>query len=158
MSYRNGLNPATAEILDLCWVDEFVLGNTPSGVTIHGGATFPVHTTIGPDNLLPKGLIIWGDLIIRGSKLEKLPDDIDIRGSCDITDSAIRELPDGLNVGGYLCADNTPIEKLPNNMNIGGSLYLRGVNVSLWPKEMNVGGIIITYGTNLGYTTRWDIR
>jgi len=59
-----------------------------------------------------------GDLNLRNSPVEKLPDNLKVGGSLDLENTPIKELPDNLEVGDYLDLRNTPLKELPDNLEV----------------------------------------
>jgi hypothetical protein len=100
---------------------------------------------------LPKGLVVFGDLIARGSAIEALPDGLDIRGDLDLTGCInISALPEGLKVGGSCSLVGLKnLEVIPEGVRIGESVDLRMCSgLRRLPASMNrVGGYLDINGT-----------
>ena len=89
---------------------------------------------------------IRGDLILRDTHLDILPDQLFVEGDLDFTNSCIEELPDGLAVGGdlYLVRSRL-IHELPDNLYVGGDLYIvdSSLNGQKLPENISIDGHII---------------
>ena len=90
-----------------------------------------------------------GNLNLRGTLIEKLPDNLKVGGSLDLSGTPIEKLPANLKVGGYLHLNNTPIEELPDNLEVGGGLYLMDTPIKELPDNLKVGGSLILRNTPL---------
>lgn len=96
---------------------------------------------------LPEGLShVVGDLILSGSLVTKLPEDLVVEGDLDISNTLITELPKNLVVKGSIIARSSAIEKIPAGIVIGGDLILSHSAISKLPDNMWVkGGMDITF-------------
>ena len=98
---------------------------------------------------------IRGDLILRDTHLDILPDQLFVEGDLDFTNSCIEKLPDELAVGGdlYLVRSRL-IHELPDNLYVGGDLYVANssLNGQKLPDSASIGGRVIdnNYLHNLG--------
>ena len=71
-----------------------------------------------------------GNLDLRGTQIQSLPDNLTVGGSLYLRGTQIQSLPDNLTVGGYLDLEGTQIQSLPDNLTVGGSLDLRGTQIT----------------------------
>jgi hypothetical protein len=62
----------------------------------------PTTSTGVPTTVLPRQMMIDGDLILRKTKLTTLPEALSVTGDLDVTDTAICSLPPDIKVGGKL--------------------------------------------------------
>ena len=98
---------------------------------------------------------IRGDLILRDTHLDILPDQLFVEGDLDFTNSCIEKLPDELAVGGdlYLVRSRL-IHELPDNLYVGGDLYIvdSSLNGQELPENISINGRVIdsSYFTNWG--------
>ena len=100
-----------------------------------------------------------GDLDLRGSPVEKLPDNLKVEGNLNLMKTPTKELPDNLKVSGDLNLYKTPIEKLPDNLQIGDSLDLGDTPIKELPDNLQVGGYLNLINTPLSKTySKRDIR
>ena len=71
-----------------------------------------------------------GNLDLRRSPVEKLPDNLQVVGDLILSGTSIEKLPDNLKVGGSLDLRNTPIKELPDNLKVAAGLDLRNTPLS----------------------------
>ena len=67
-----------------------------------------------------------GDLNLRDSPVEKLPDNLQVGGNLFLTRTLIKELPDNLEVGGVLILSGTPLSKEYSKEKIRSMIEERG--------------------------------
>ena len=72
-----------------------------------------------------------GNLNLRGTDIQQLPDNLIVNGNLDLSGTAIKELPDDLLVKGDLYIQNTAIKKLPdwyfsNKVHVAHALHVMG--------------------------------
>jgi len=92
-----------------------------------------------------------GSLDLRGSPVEKLPDNLQVGGDLFLENTPIRELSDNLQVGGGLFLHNTSIKELPNNLKVGRNLLLGNTPLS---KKYSIGEIRSMIEEKGGYVKR----
>ena len=71
-------------------------------------------------------VIINGDLDLRDTQIQSLPDNLHVGGSLYLRGTPIQSLPDNLHVEGDLFLGKTPIQSLPNNLDVKGTIYIKG--------------------------------
>ncbi len=70
-------------------------------------------------------LVVDGDLNLRESKIESLPEGLKVGRVLDLTQSDIKTLPEGLDVGHTLWLLGCwGLTSLPKGLKVGGSLYI----------------------------------
>ena len=94
-----------------------------------------------------------GDLDLRGTAIQQLPDNLTVGGYLDLSGTAIQQLPDNLTVGGSLNLRGTAIQQLPDNLTVGGWLGLRGTAIQQLPDNLTVGGGLFLSGTAIRDTS-----
>lgn len=94
-------------------------------------------------------LNVKGDLNLKRSKIEFLPDNLTVGGDLDLSYVEIKSLPNNLKVAGYLNLDWSSVESLPDNLLLLGSLRLEGTSVKSIPNNLYVGGDLYTGNTPL---------
>lgn len=120
-----------------------------------------------PDNLLVKDLVLAGsqirelpnDLVVEGdcylchtTKLKSLPKDLKVKGSLIANDSNLEEIPENLEIGGYLDLRYTPIKELPSGLKVGKFLDIRNSRIQHLPEDLIVrSNIICDYGFKVEY-------
>ena len=65
-----------------------------------------------------KDLDFEGDLILKYSDIESLPEGLNVRGDLDLFGSKLASLPEGLKVRGYLDLRYSSIESLPKGLKV----------------------------------------
>ena len=96
------------------------------------------------------GLYIYsGRLVLRGTQIQSLPDNLTVGGYLDLRFTQIQSLPDNLTVSGYLGLIGTPIQSLPDNLTVGGFLDLEGTQIQSLPDNLTVGGSLDLEGTQI---------
>jgi hypothetical protein len=85
------------------------------------------------------GLVIEGNLDLRGTDIVELPENLSIIGFLDLEKTNISKLSENLTVGGFLDVRNTSITELPKNLTVSGLLELRGTNITNHPVVYNCG-------------------
>lgn len=98
---------------------------------------------------LPDNLTVHGSLNLKGTKITKLPDNLTVGMSLYLTGTQITELPDNLTVRWSLYLTGTPITSLPDNLTVGDSLYLNGTKITELPDNLNVGWCVYLNGTKI---------
>ena len=96
---------------------------------------------------------IKGDLILRDTNVDALPDELFVEGDLDLSGSSIRALPEGLTVGGDLYLTRVyHLFEFPDSLSIGGDLVLDSSINGALSKNISVGGCVIdsNYLNNLG--------
>jgi len=90
-----------------------------------------------------------GNLILYGTKITSLPDNLTVGGSLNLRETKITSLPDNLTVGGWLDLYGTQITSLPDNLTVGGWLDLRETKITSLPDNLTVGGWLNLSGTKI---------
>jgi hypothetical protein len=99
---------------------------------------------------LPENLTVSGFLDLEGATcITKLPENLTVGGYIDLKNTNITELPENFTVGGYLNLENTKITKLPENLTVGDYLNLRDTDITELPENLTVGGDLILEDTNI---------
>ena len=83
-----------------------------------------------------------GNIMLDGSDIEHLPDNLTITGELDLYGSSIKELPRNLIVGDSLHIDDTEITEIPDTLVVGGNLYLGNKAALAIPKGAEIKGQI----------------
>ncbi len=114
-------------------------------------------------------IVIEGDLILQGTPLTSLPDNLCVTGLLDLCGASITALPENLTVGGDLilaCSavtslpqtlrvvrnlrcNHSAIAALPDNLAVGGSLDLNGTPIASLPENLTVSGDLLLSHTNV---------
>ena len=94
-------------------------------------------------------VIINGDLDLRDTQIQSLPDNLHVGGSLYLQGTPIQSLPDNLHVGGSLYLRGTPIQSLPDNLHVEGDLFLGKTPIQSLPNNLDVKGTIYIKGTPL---------
>ena len=81
-----------------------------------------------------------GNLNLRNSSIESLPEGLNVGGNLDLGFTKIKSLPEGLIVGGNLEIYATRIKSLPKGLCVGGSLYIGHNEIKSLPEGLKVGG------------------
>ena len=102
-----------------------------------------------PIEKLPDNLTVGGNLNLYGTQIKELPDNLTVVDYLDLSCTSIKKLPDGLSVGGNFNLRGTPIEKLPDNLTVGGNLNLYGTQIKELPDNLTVGDNLILYDTEI---------
>jgi hypothetical protein len=89
-----------------------------SGTKVWAGCEFKIRNTLN----------------LRGSEIERLPDNLVLEGNLDLAGAKISELPGGLKVGGLLDLEKTDIRVLPDDIEVS-SLKITGTDIQ------SLGGI-----------------
>jgi hypothetical protein len=101
---------------------------------------FKLKLLYAPETLTKKDLNVKGNLYLRDTSIQSLPNDFKVEGSLDLSNTPIQSLPNGLKVGHSLYLRDTPIQSLPNGLKVGGSLYLRDTSIQSLPNDLKVEG------------------
>jgi uncharacterized protein (TIGR02996 family) len=80
------------------------------------------------------------NLILRGTPITALPDNLTVGGNLNLNRTPITTLPDNLTVSGNLHLWGTNITMLPDNLTVGGNLHLRGTLITTLPDNLHVDG------------------
>jgi len=103
-----------------------------------------------------------GDLDLRGTPLEFLPEDlIGVGKSLDLSYSKIKKLPDNLKeINGALYLDDTSIKYLPENLSyVGSDLFLEHSEIEKLPANLKIGRDLFIDNTPLSEKyTKDEIR
>ncbi|MCZ7861071.1 PcfJ domain-containing protein [Agrobacterium salinitolerans] len=75
--------------------------------------------------LLSDTLAVGGDLLLRGTRITKFPNDLGVGRDLDLTDTGVVTLPESLSVSGTLTIGDAPVESIPVNAEVG-TLDIRG--------------------------------
>lgn len=112
------------------------------------------------------GLKVFGDLILNGTQITKLPNDMEVGGIIQARQTLLRELPDGFVCKNDLDMTGSEIESLPKGMKVGGWLTLHENDISTLPVDLSVGqSLVITHtgireipdSVSIGRTVHSDI-
>ena len=75
-------------------------------------------------------------------------EDLNVKGDLNLRSSEINSLPEGLKVVGNLVLNWSNITSLPEGLEVGGDLQVRNCkNLKSLPKVLKVGGDLYIYGT-----------
>lgn len=88
---------------------------------------------------LPQGLVVEGSIHAGGSGISHLPNDLKVKGDLDLDNTSLRELPANLHVGLSLDVSDTPLKELPKGLQVGREFDLMGTGVTALPEDLKVG-------------------
>lgn len=95
-------------------------------------------------------LNVKGNLILRNTNVNKLPDGLCVGGDLDIRYTDVTELPEWLNVSGSILLEGTNVTKFPENMFVGGAIK------GLCEDDMAIEGQYIKIGYNKKRVNEWE--
>ena len=97
---------------------------------------------------LPEDLVIEGDLNISNTLIKELPKNLVVKGSIIVRSSALEEIPAGIVIGGDLILSHSAISKLPDNMWIKRGMDITFTRIKSIPQNVRVDGVV-----NIGYSS-----
>ena len=89
------------------------------------------------------------NIVLGGSRITQLPDNLTVNGFVDLDRTDIIDLPNNLTVVGYLELWDTCIKTLPDNLIVGGSLFLNNTGIKSLPNNLTVGGCLDLSNTHI---------
>lgn len=116
---------------------ETKLRTFPETVIVNGG--FNISET--KIKIFPKQFShVIGDILINGTAIRLLPDNLTVVGGFYMDNTPVAELPENLHVYGVLSCGGTYIESLPDSLKIESSLYLEGCPIERLPDNLMIKG------------------
>ncbi len=109
-------------------------GEAPEGLHVRGRLDLTNTTEIE----LPRGLRCY-HLVLRGSGIRALPEDLDVEYKLDLQDCRnLEELPEGLTVGSLVLRGCTALRALPEGLDVC-FLDLQGcTRLEVWPRRAHI--------------------
>jgi hypothetical protein len=69
-------------------------------------------------------IVVDGDLVLYGTPITSLPDNLHVKGGLYLNGTPITSLGNNLSVRGWLGLSKTPITSLPDNLKVKGYIYI----------------------------------
>jgi len=88
---------------------------------------------------LPNNLKIEGSLSASNTKITKLPENLEVKYHIDLSYSELKELPDNFKCPGTLNITGTKIKKLPDNLSVHNMLLASDTDITEVPNGLRVG-------------------
>jgi len=105
-----------------------------------------------PDGLLPKNLIVTGELNLSHKELTSLPDNLDgltVNGKLDLSFNELTSLPNNMTINGDLVVIGNPLNSLPNNLVVTGNFLCTNNKLTSLPDDLVVDGWFYCGGNQL---------
>ena len=102
------------------------------------------------DITLPDNLYVDGDLVLKGTKITKLPKGLKVNASIWLGRTKLKEIPADIEIGWALslnlCKD---VLQLPDGLNIPSSLYLEWSGITELPNNLTVNSSLYAEHTKV---------
>jgi hypothetical protein len=91
-----------------------------------------------------------GNLRLTNTPIKNLPQELRyVEGDLDLRKTSLDSLPQNLKIGDSLYLNSTPIKNLPQGLEVGGDLNINNTLINSLPKDMTVKGDLWAYYTPL---------